>query len=122
MANQHNNISFAGNVVADGRVLGENTIAFKVAQNQYDAKATENQHTNWFQCYWYQKDPTKLVGAFRKGSQVMVSGSLRASSTEKDGKSYHNLDIRVTDVVLPPKDKDAPSSAASAAVDDDIPF
>ena len=70
MANQHNNISFAGNVVADGRVLGDNTIAFKVAQNQYDAKAAENQHTNWFQCYWYQKDPTKLVGAFRKGVRL----------------------------------------------------
>ena len=51
MANQHNHISFMGNLVEDAKVLGENTIAFKVAQNQYDRKAKDEQHTNWFQCY-----------------------------------------------------------------------
>ena len=125
MANQHNSITFMGNLVDDARVIGRTdnggTIAFKVAQNQYDRKGDENQHTNWFQCYLYDKEPENKVGWFFKGGQVMVSGRMKA--TLKDDK-YMNLDINVTDVVPPPKKKEAqPQPDQSAAtIDDDIPF
>jgi hypothetical protein len=121
VANQHNSISFMGNIVEDAKVIGDNTIAFKVAQNQYDRKAKDEQHTNWFQCYMYDKNPNDRVGWYYKGGKVMVSGRLKA--TLKDDK-YMNLDINVTDVVPPPKRQDAVGqvAAASEPVDDDIPF
>ena len=121
MANQHNHISFMGNLVEDAKVLGENTIAFKVAQNQYDRKAKDEQHTNWFQCYMYDKNPDQKVGWFYKGGQVMVSGRMKASL--KDDK-YMNLDINVTDVVPPPKKQESQPKVdqSPSDLDDSIPF
>ena len=121
MANQHNMISFLGNLVDDAKVIGENTVAVKVAQYQFDRKADDEQHTNWFQCYLYDKNPQNKAGWFYKGGQVMVSGRMKA--TLKDDK-YMNLDINVTDVVPPPKRQEVQSQSDQSTnnIDDDIPF
>tara|TARA_X000001382_G_scaffold89539_2_gene64216 strand:+ start:1245 stop:1604 length:360 start_codon:yes stop_codon:yes gene_type:complete len=119
MANQLNSITFAGYLVEDAKVVGDNTVAFKVAQNQYDPKGDNQSHTNWFQCYWYLKDPSKVT--LSKGGLVTVSGELKA--TLKDAK-YMNLNVRVNAVVLPPKSASDKSSDAPKEdkLDDDIPF
>ncbi len=127
MADNLQSITFSGNVVDDAKLSGsdKNVLMFKVAQNQYDKRAEDNQHTHWFNCYKWFKDEgiaSKFIDGFKKGASVTVIGKLSAKLNEKDGKSYMNLDVRVDDFTLPPKGAAAATTSKSTEMDDDIPF
>ena len=127
MADNLQSITFSGNVVDNAKLFGgdKNVLMFKVAQNQYDKKAEDNQHTHWFNCYkWFKDEGTasKFIDGFKKGASVTVMGKLSAKLNEKDGKSYMNLDVRVDEFTLPPKGTAAATTSKSTEMDDDIPF
>ena len=112
-----NNCVFSGRLARDPEVrnVGQNTVlTFSIAN---DTGFGDKKTTNWIRCSFWNRD--RLAQYLHKGDSVTVSGEI--SLHEYNGKS--SLELRVSDLVLPPRQRDvSPSPQPSAQQVDSVPF
>ena len=59
------------------------------------ANGTQDQVTSFIQCEAWDSGAEAIASSFKKGDLVMVEGSLRNDSWEKDGVKHSTLKVRV---------------------------
>jgi single-strand DNA-binding protein len=84
--------TIAGNLGADAEMSstskGGSVLRFRVASS---VKRGDKETTTWVGCSWFGKRAEGVAKHLVKGVSVVVSGEL--TTTEKDGKTYVNLDV-----------------------------
>lgn len=100
-------VFICGNLFADAEVKTSNRngnasefIAFRVAVNERIKDADETTS------YDVTMPKSGIIDYLKKGQKVAVTGDLRLTTAEKDGKVYPHLNIRNADVELCGSKKD----------------
>ena len=97
-------IIILGNVGRDAitrETNGRRAIGFSVAVNESykDANGNKVENTNWYDCtIWREgQQSTKVADYLKRGQQVLIQGrpSVRSYQSQKDGKWYAALEVRV---------------------------
>lgn len=123
-------IQIIGHIGRDAQVKGSNGrefITFSVAANQKFKKddGTQVEITTWYNCL-INDAKSKLLPFLKQGTQIFVEGrpSFSVYKSEKDGKSYVDAKINVTDTqLLGKKDNSQPNQPEGEPLpDDDLPF
>lgn len=121
MSNSINVVTLLGNLGGDPRNITAG-IAFNLATSERwtDDHGQRQERTDWHRCVIFGKRAEALQKILRKGSRVLVQGSLRTSSyTDREsGEKRYSVDVIAGDLVLldpPPKGRTAPRDA------DDMP-
>ena len=112
-----NSVSVSGNIGrCELRVTasGSSVLTFSVAVNERVKKGDEwEDYTNWVDCVVFGKRAESLDRILTKGMKVAVTGRLRYSSWEKDGKRRSKLEVIANDVDLMQR-RDGDGSGGSA--------
>lgn len=97
-----NLVVLRGNLARDPelRVVGEKQTAvvnFTVATSREFTRADGSQDkiTSFIQCEAWDSGAEAIANSLKKGDPVMVEGSLRNDSWEKDGVKHSTLKVRV---------------------------
>lgn len=83
-----------------------------------DGTVVEN--TTWFNVELFRKSG-KIAEYLKKRTPVLIEGSLKNESYEKDGVTKYITKVKASNVVLL-GGKDAPSQVSSEGSDEDTPF
>lgn len=72
-------------------------VNFTIATSREFTKAngTQDKITSFIQCEAWDSGAEAIASSFKKGDLVMVEGSLRNDSWEKDGVKHSTLKVRV---------------------------
>lgn len=112
-----------GNLARDPelRLVGEKQTAvvnFTVAVSREFTKANGSQDkiTSFIQCEAWDSGAEAIASSFKKGDLVMVEGSLRNDSWEKDGVKHSTLKVRVNNFGKITKTKKSETNAATETV------
>ena len=72
-------------------------VNFTIATSREFTKAngTQDKVTSFIQCEAWDSGAEAIASSFKKGDLVMVEGSLRNDSWEKDGVKHSTLKVRV---------------------------
>lgn len=96
-----NQITLVGNVGGDpqARQVGQDMVlTFTVATNE---KRGQNEHTEWFRVTLWGKYAEKMAPYVQRGGLVLVTGSLRLETYQKnDGSIGHSLEVRADSIRL----------------------
>lgn len=91
-----------GNLARDPelRVVGEkqtSVVNFTIATSREFTKSddTQGKITTFVQCEAWDSAADAIAASFKKGDLVMVEGSLRNDSWEKDGVKHNTIKVRV---------------------------
>ena len=102
---------------------------FTLATSTFSTKGGDKkEYTEWHRCCCFNKAAEVAGQYLRKGSQVLVEGSLRTRKwQDKDGKDQYTTEIvvgRLTMIGKAPEgaDVEMPTSAAKAPSKNDAPF
>ena len=122
-----NQVCISGNLTRDAELkttqTGMDVLSFTVAVN--DRRKNPNGEwedvANFINCVMFGKYGAVISPSMVKGTQVTVSGSLRQTSWEQDGKKRSKVEVIASSVVLPPKQKQAATSDYGL-FDSNIPF
>lgn len=95
----------------------DGSLTFSLAVQQYDRKEKENK-TQWVSCFWYGK--AKMVDHVVKGAKLTAVGELRL--TEKNGKSYLNLNCSSVTLQGKPQAKPEEKKKQESDFFAEIPF
>jgi single-strand DNA-binding protein len=97
-----NVVILRGNLARDPelRTVGDKQVSvvnFTVAVSREFTKAngTSDKITSFIQCEAWDSGAETIASTFKKGDLVMVEGSLRNDSWEKDGVKHNTLKVRV---------------------------
>jgi single-strand DNA-binding protein len=99
-----NIVMLRGNLARDPelRVVGSgdrqtSVVNFTVATSREFTKAngTQDKVTSFISCEAWDSGAEAIASSFKKGDLVMVEGSLRNDSWEKDGVKHSTLKVRV---------------------------
>lgn len=99
-----NIVMLRGNLARDPelRVVNINdkqtsVVNFTVATSREFTKAngTQDKVTSFIQCEAWDSGAEAIASSFKKGDLVMIEGSLRNDSWEKDGVKHSTLKLRV---------------------------
>lgn len=97
-----NVVMLKGNLARDPelRVVGDkqtSVVNFTIATSREFTKAddTQGKITTFVQCEAWDSAADAIASSFKKGDPVMVEGSLRNDSWEKDGVKHSTLKVRV---------------------------
>ena len=99
-----NIVMLRGNLARDPELrvvtIGEkqtSVVNFTVATSREFTKAngTQDKVTSFIQCEAWDSGAEAISSSFKKGDLVMVEGSLRDDSWEKDGVKHSTLKVRV---------------------------
>jgi single-strand DNA-binding protein len=78
-----------------------NLLKFSIATNERIKKGDVwSDHVEWHNIVLFGKRGEALAKVLAKGMQVLVEGSLRTSSWEKDGQKHYKTEISASDVHL----------------------
>lgn len=90
-------------------------VNFTVATSREFTKAngTQDKVTSFIQCEAWDSGAEAIASSFKKGDLVMVEGSLRNDSWEKDGVKHSTVKIRVNNFGKIMKTKRVESSSSS---------
>lgn len=93
-------------------------VNFTVATSREFTKAngTQDKVTSFIQCEAWDSGAEAIASSFKKGDLVMVEGSLRNDSWEKDGVKHSTLKVRVNNFAKITKTKKSEKSTDSATV------
>lgn len=98
-------IFITGNLTADCEIVaskeGADLVRFTVAAN--DLKVAGEEKPTYYTC---RMTKTGIADYLKKGRFVSLAGRLRVNTNVKDGKTYVNLDVWVSNVDLAPSGKD----------------
>ena len=101
-----NRVFLIGNLGADAEVKalpsGEAVCNFRLATSEkFKNRAGEQEErTEWHTCTLFGKRAEALGKYLTKGKKILVEGSIRYRTYEKDGQTRHATDIRVDNVEL----------------------
>lgn len=97
-----NVVMLKGNLARDPelRVVGEkqtSVVNFTIATSREFTKSddTQGKITTFVQCEAWDSAADAIASSFKKGDLVMVEGSLRNDSWEKDGVKHNTIKVRV---------------------------
>jgi single-strand DNA-binding protein len=117
-----NIVMLRGNLARDPelRTVGSgdrqtSVVNFTVATSREFTKAngTQDKITSFIQCEAWDSGAEAIASSFKKGDLVMVEGSLRNDSWEKDGVKHSTLKVRVNNFGKIVKTKNAKTTASS---------
>jgi single-strand DNA-binding protein len=118
-----NIVMLRGNLARDPelRVVGDKQTAvvnFTIATSREFTKANGEQDkiTSFIQCEAWDSGAEAIASSFKKGDLVMVEGSLRNDSWEKDGVKHSTLKVRVNNFAKIVKTKKTEKTADNATV------
>ncbi|NBT07583.1 MAG: single-stranded DNA-binding protein [Chitinophagia bacterium] len=113
-----NIVMLRGNLARDPeiRVVGDKQTSvanFTIAVSREFVKANGEQDkiTSFIQCEAWDSGAEAIGSSFKKGDLVMVEGSLRNDSWEKDGVKHSTLKVRVNNFAKITKTKRVEKSA-----------
>jgi single-strand DNA-binding protein len=117
-----NRVFLLGNLGADPELRhtkeGTPYLRFRVATTgkYLDRGANEwKERTEWHSVVLWGKRGETLCSYLRKGDRVMVEGSLRTSSYERDGQKHHRTEVRATELVFAGSRRASGTERAAAA-------
>lgn len=95
-------------------------VNFTIATSREFTKANGSQDkiTSFIQCEAWDSGAETIASSFKKGDLVMVEGSLRNDSWEKDGVKHSTLKVRVNNFGKIIKTK----KAQTASVEESVAF
>lgn len=133
-----NRVILLGNLGADPelRNVGESCVLnmrLATSETYLDRDKVKQERTEWHRVSLWGKRGEALSKFLKKGDRLLVEGSIRTSSYEKDGEKRYSTEINASNIVLSgsgggggsregnPQDEPADYGGAPAD-DDDIPF
>ena len=127
-----NRVTLLGNLGADPE-LRETTsgavlkLRLATSETYLDKQRQRQERTEWHSVVVWGNRATALAKILGKGSRILVEGSLRTSSYEKDGQKRYTTEVNAQNILLQgggPKreERHERSAPAGLAEDDDIPF
>jgi single-strand DNA-binding protein len=118
-----NIVMLRGNLARDPelRKVGDkqtSVVNFTVATSREFTKADGSQDkiTSFIQCEAWDSGADAIASSFKKGDLVMVEGSLRNDSWEKDGVKHSTLKVRVNNFAKIQKTKRSEKSLEAEPV------
>ena len=118
-----NIVMLRGNLARDPelRTVGDkqtSVVNFTVAVSREFVKANGEQDkiTSFIQCEAWDSGAEAIGSSFKKGDLVMVEGSLRNDSWEKDGVKHSTLKVRVNNFAKITKTKKSEKSSETSTV------
>lgn len=129
----YNRVQLLGNLGAPPELRmtsgGQAVLKLRLATSeQYlDKDKQKQERTEWHNVIVWGKRAEGLNKVLGKGSRLLVEGSLRTSSYEKDGTKLYKTEVVANDILLQgggPERRPASPAAAPPPLpdDDDIPF
>lgn len=97
-------LQIIGNVGADAvvnNVNGKQVINFNVCHTERfkDNNGVENNRSTWINCsFWTER--TAVAQYIKKGNQIYVEGQPTTDTYTKEGKTFAQLKLRVTNIQL----------------------
>lgn len=127
-----NRVTLLGNLGADPE-LRETTaggvlkLRLATSETYLDKERKRQERTEWHSVVVWGNRAVALAKILGKGSRILVEGSLRTSSYEKDGQKHFRTEVNAQNILLQgggPKreERHERSAPAGLADDDDIPF
>ena len=119
-----NKVVLVGNLGADAelKVVGNGSavLSFRLATSErWTTKDGEKkERTDWHRVSLWGPRAEKLAPHLKKGTSLVVEGSVRYSEYEKDGEKRYATDIVANNVEFVGKKQEAAASAATAEDDD----
>lgn len=111
-----NTVCLSGNVVrdAESRHSGTPIVTFSIAVNESRKDQSGNwvESTNYVDCVLFGKLAESMMTKLMKGVHVLLSGSIRQSSWEKDGQKHSKLEVIVRDIEVQPRAQAAQQKAS----------
>lgn len=105
---------------------GEGVMNFSigVTEKWKDKKGEKQERTEWLNCAMFGKRAEGLVRYITKGSRILIEGTLRTETYEKNGEKKYITKVVVRDLeLLGGKDRPAANASdADDAHDPSIPF
>lgn len=123
-----NKVFLVGNVGMDGELKvtpgGQAVLNFSVATSEtyVDKAGVKQEKTDWHRCEMWGARAEKLAQYIKKGTKLVVEGSIHTRSYEKDGEKRYTTNIKVFNVEFAggSKKSDADESDIPAETDDDF--
>ena len=111
-----NIVCLSGNVVRDAESRhnsGTPIATFSVAVNESRKDQSGNwvESTNYVDCVLFGKLAESIMPKLVKGAHVLLSGSLRQSSWEREGQKHSKLEVIVRDIEVQPRAQAAQQKA-----------
>ncbi len=105
MASGYNKVTLFGNLGAEPelRKAGDTSVlSLRIACNErYKDKSGEwVDKAEWVNCSVWGKRADGLARILSKGDRVLIDGSLRTRSFEKDGQKHYRTEVSVRELVL----------------------
>lgn len=124
-----NIVMLRGNLARDPelRVVGERRTAvvnFTVATSREFTRSdgTQDKVTSFIQCEAWDTGAEAVANSLKKGDLVMIEGSLRNDSWEKDGVKHSTLKVRVNNFAPIVKTKKTSTKTASQELEETVAF
>lgn len=101
-----NRVTLLGNLGADAELRatqsGTAVLNMRLAVNESwkDKNGERQEKTEWMTCVLWGKRAEALHKYLIKGTRILVEGSLRTSSYEKDGEKRYSTEVNVSNVVF----------------------
>lgn len=106
MADGMNRVTLFGNLGADPEVRhtssGEAVVSLRVAttESYLDRNKERQERTDWHSVTVWGKRGEGLAKILSKGDKILVEGSLRTSSYERDGEKRYRTEVIAREVYL----------------------
>lgn len=99
-------------------------VNFTIATSREFTKADGSQDkiTSFIQCEAWDSGADSIASSLKKGDLVMVEGSLRNDSWEKDGVKHSTIKVRVNNFGKIVKSKKSTSSSETGAAEEAVAF
>lgn len=132
-----NRVTLFGNLGADPELRttqsGDGVLRLRLATTEryLDKQKAWQERTEWHNVTVWGKRGEALHRILTKGSTILVEGSLRTSSYEKDGVKKYSTEINAREIILAggkregaksDSSNDGGAPPAGFGADDDIPF
>ena len=104
-----NRVMLLGNLGADPELRytqgGQAVLHLRLAttESYLDKDKVRRERTDWHNVVVWGKRGEALARILRRGSTILVEGSLRTSSYEKNGEKRYRTEVAATNIVLPPR-------------------
>lgn len=118
MSTSINTVAISGNLARDAKLFNDNVCNFVVAVNETRKNSDTGDYEevpSFITCVLFGKRAKALAQYLTKGVRVVVQGSLRQSSYEKDGAKRYTTDVVVQELTFM-------SPKKSVEPDDEQPF
>lgn len=124
-----NRVMLLGNLGADPELRmtqgGQAVLGLRIAttESYLDKDRVRRERTDWHNVTVWGKRGEALAKILRKGSSVLVEGSLRTSSYDgKDGSKRYKTEVVATQIILAGGGERGERRPQAPADDDPIPF